>query len=372
MTCPRRQQGITRRTVLAGAGVAALAVTIGAKVATQRLRRSSYENGAGLPAQAPEIVSMVDKMPHRRFGATGLEVSEIGFGAWGIGSQAYGAVARADSLRALARAEELGCNLVDTAMVYGDSELVLGEFLKDRRSRWIVATKYSYQPAGMIATVEAQLRRLGTEVIDYYQLHAMPEDDRTYEELFRLKRAGKVRFAGVSLYAAHDIDQVLAQPLLDGIQVRFSLMDPDPFLRRVAQLRNSRLAVLVRSTLKEGFLTGKFARDATFPAASDQRHSWSAARIAQTVDAVERFRFLEAQAHSMVRAAVAYPLSFPEVSTVLLGTKSPAQAEENFGVIPGARLSASSLERVRELQEEMDLGGRRTPASLLKRILGRY
>jgi myo-inositol catabolism protein IolS len=317
-------------------------------------------------------VRRVGAMPYRRFGATGLEVSEIAFGAWGIGSQAYGTVAREDSLRALARAQELGCNLVDTAMVYGDSERVLGEFLAGRRSRWIVASKYSYQHPGMTATLEEQLRRLGTDVIDYYQLHSMPTDDRTYEELFRLKKAGKVRFVGVSLYSAHEIDQVIAQPLLDGIQVRFSLLDPDPFLRRVTQLRSSRLAVLVRSTLKEGFLTGKFKRDATFPNPSDQRHDWSAERIATTVDQVERLRFLETEAHTMVRAAVAYPLSFPQVSTVLLGTKNEAQAQENFGELPGARLSAASLERVVHLQEEMDLGGRRTPAGLLQRMAGRF
>jgi myo-inositol catabolism protein IolS len=367
-----RQQGITRRALLAGGAVGALAALVAAKITARRLWLSSYENGAGTPATAPAIVKSVGQMPYRRFGATGLQVSEVSFGAWGIGSQAYGTVAREDSLRALARAEELGCNLVDTARVYGDSERVLGEFLKGRRSRWIVATKYSYQPGGMTATLEEQLRRLETDVIDYYQLHAMPEDERTYEELFALKKAGKVRFVGVSLYSAHDIDRVLAQPLLDGIQVRFSLLDPDPFLRRVAQLRNARLAVLVRSTLKEGFLTGKFKPDATFPDPADQRHGWTAEQIARTVDEVERFRFLEAEAHSMVRAALAYPLSFPEVSTVLLGTKNEAQAQQNFGEIPGARLTATSLERVRLLQEEMDLGGRRTPTGLLRRILGRY
>lgn len=367
-----RPQGITRRALLAGSAVGALAILAGARIAARRLRLSSYENGAGTPSQAAAIVKSVGAMPYRRFGATGLEVSEVSFGAWGIGSQAYGTVARADSLRALARAEELGCNLVDTARVYGDSEEVLGEFLKGRRSRWIVASKYSYQRGGMTATLEEQLQRLGTDVIDYYQLHAMPEDERTFEELFALKKSGKVRFVGVSLYSAHDIDRVLAQPLLDGIQVRFSLLDPDPFLRRVAQLQTGRLAVLVRSTLKEGFLTGKFKRDATFPDPTDQRHGWTAAQIAAAVDAVERFRFLEAEAHSLVRAAVAYPLAFPEVSTVLLGTKNAAQAQQNFGEIPGARLTAASLEHVRRLQEEMDLGGRRTPAGLLRRMLGRY
>jgi aryl-alcohol dehydrogenase-like predicted oxidoreductase len=98
----------------------------------------------------------------------------------------------------------------------------------------------------------------------------------------------------------------------------------------------------------------------------------TAAEIAATVDEVERFRFLEQEAHTMVRAALAYPLSFPEVSTVLLGTKNESQAQENFGTIPGARLSAANLERVRILQEEMDLGGRRTAGGLARRLLGRF
>jgi myo-inositol catabolism protein IolS len=367
----KKPAAITRRAVLVGGATVALATGGAAALAVRRLRRTTYNTASGLPANTPEILASAGNMPYRRFGTTGLEVSEVGFGAWAIGGEAYGAVDRQDSLRALARAEELGCNLVDTAMVYGDSEVVLGQFLRGRRNRWIVATKYSYQPAGMTATLEQQLRRLGTDVVDFYQLHSPPDDHRVYDELYALKKAGKVRFVGVSLYSAANIDEVIDHTLLDGVQLRFSLLDPDPFLLRVARLRQSRLAVLIRSTLKEGFLTGKFKRNATFPDPGDQRHSWSAAQIARTVDEVESFRFLGAEARTMVRAAVAYPLSFPEVSTVLLGTKTAAQADSNFGQIPGARLSATSLRRVLALQDAMDAGGRRSVRGLARRILGR-
>jgi len=360
---------VSRRALLAGGTVIA-AATLGG-LATWRLRRTAYDPRSGMPAGVPDIVASSGNMPYRRFGATGLKVSEVGFGAWAIGGQAYGSVDRQDALRALARAEELGCNFVDTARVYGDSEVVLGEFLRGRRNRWIVATKYSYQPAGMTATLDEQLARLGTDVVDFYQLHSLPQDPHIFDELYELKRIGKVRFVGVSLYSAHDIDYVIDRTALDGIQLRFSLLDPDPFLRRVARLRQSGLALLVRSTLKEGFLAGKFKRDTTFPAANDQRHAWSAAQIASTVEEVERFRFLEKEAGSMVRAAVAYPLSFPEVSSVLLGTKSAAQAESNFGTIPGARLSTESLREVLAVQAELDLGGRRSLRSLARRVLGR-
>src|SRR5271165_1668080 len=217
-----------------------------------------------MPMKTPEVVRRVGNMPYRRFGSTGLEVSEIGFGAWAIGGKAYGAVERQESLRALARAEELGCNFVDTAAIYGDSEQVLGEFLKDRRSRWRVATKFSRQPEGMTATLEAQLRRLGTDAVDFYQIHWAPgaNEQALYEELYQLKRAGKALFVGVSLYSTPDIDYVLDHTLIDGLQVAFSLLDPRPFLTRLERLQCSRMAVIVRSSLKEGFLTGKFKRDA--------------------------------------------------------------------------------------------------------------
>lgn len=363
--------GLTRRTALLAGSILAF-VTAGAIVgAWRRLQRTSYVTDAALPVGTPQVVATVGAMPYRRFGATGLQVSEVAFGAWAIGGTAYGAVDRQESLRALARAEDFGCNLVDTATIYGDSELVLGQFLRGRRSRWIVATKYSYQPVGMTATLEQQLARLGTDVIDFYQLHWLTRDHRIYDELYRLKRAGKVRFVGASVYSPSDIDYVIDHAVIDGVQLPFSLLDPDPFLLRVARLRQSGLAVLVRSSLKEGFLTGKFKRAATFPDPNDQRHTWSAARIAETVDEVERFRFLEAEAGSMLRAAVAYPLSFPEVSAVLLGTKTAAQADSNFGQLPGARLSTASLRRIMRLQDALDAGKRRTFKALAKRVLGR-
>ncbi len=296
----------------------------------------------------------------RQFGSTDLKTSEVGFGAWAIGGGSYGVVDKGESLRALARAEELGCNFIDTAGVYGESENVIGEFLVGRRSRWVVATKYSGQQEGMTALVEMQLKRLRTDVIDLYQLHWMPssKEEALLDELARLKRAGKIRYAGVSLYSAHDIDRLLGRDDLDSLQVAFNLLEPDPFLARLPMIRGSGKGVIIRSALREGFLTGKFKRDATFPDPADQRHKWTAEQIATTVDRVERFRFLEQEAGSMVAVAARYPLSFPEVSTVIMGTKSVSQANSNFGVVPGSVLSEGSLARIRELQVELGLGNR--------------
>lgn len=340
---------LSRRTVIAATALAA------AGAGTYAWRRISATQQATLPTTEPEVVRSVAKMPYRRFGATDMQLSEVGFGAWAIGGRAYGAVQRDESLRALARAEELGCNFVDTAAVYGDSENVLGEFLSTRRARWLVATKFSGQQQGMTATLDQQLKRLGTDYVDFYQIHWAPgkKDLALYDELYRLKQSGRARYVGVSLYSAHDIDVVLDHTHIDGFQIAFSLLDPSPLLDRMQRLRDRRLGIIVRSSLKEGFLTGKFKRDAQFPDPNDQRHEWSAQRIATTVEQVERFRFLEEEAGSLTAAAIEYPLSFPEISTVILGTKNVAQADSNFGVAPGHRLSQAALRHIAELQTEL-------------------
>jgi len=297
-------------------------------------------------------------MEYRNFGKTGMQVSAVGFGAWAIGGNSFGAVDRQESLRALARAEELGCNFVDTAEVYGDSEAILGEFLAGRRDRWRIATKYSGQTGGLLALAERQLQRLGTDTIDFYQVHWAPRgpDELLYEDLYQLKKSGKARFVGVSLYSENDIDFVLDHALIDGIQVCFSLLDPYPFLARLEKIRAAQPGIIIRSSLKSGFLTGKFARDATFPDPKDQRHQWTRRQIAKTVETADQFRFLEQETGSMLLAAARYPLSFPEVSTVLLSTKTVAQADVNFGQVPTLSLGPASLVRIASKQEDLRLG----------------
>lgn len=305
-------------------------------------------------------------MQYREFGRTGVKVSEIGFGTWGIGGTAYGVVDRQESLRALARAEELGCNLLDSARIYGDSEVVLGEFLQGRRDRWFVATKFSKQCGDIERTVEEQLKRLRTEWIDLYQLHWAPgaSEQQLYETLYRLKKSGKARYVGVSLYSVQDIDYVLSQTDIDGFQVPFSLLDPNPFLARLQRIREKRPAVIVRSCLKSGFLTGKYQRDTKFSDLSDQRHKLTADQVTKFVEGAERFRFLEKEAGGMTAAAIRYPLAFPEVSTVIVGTKTALQAEFNFGQVAAADLSSQSLETIRSLQKKYGT------ASPLRRVLG--
>ncbi len=346
---------ISRRGWLLGLGAAGL----GVGAAAVGWRHWPVYGSPGGDFDESVVTKTVGKMPYRRFGNTGLQVSEVGFGSWATGGAAFGAVSHQDSLDALARAEELGCNFLDTAMNYGDAELVVGQFLRGRRDRWIVATKYSGQPGGLTATLEEQLRRLGTDHVDFYQIHWVPKDaERSlYDELERVKRAGKARFIGVSLYNSNDVDYVIDHTNLDGVQLPLSLLDPVPFLARARRLRESGLAVIARSSLKDGFLTGKYSRGVEFKDPNDRRSRMPRADIDRIIGQVDAMRFLEREQGSLLLAAARYPLSFSEVSIVIMSTKNAHQADSNFGEVPGARLSAEQLERVARLQDELGLWG---------------
>lgn len=296
-------------------------------------------------------------MQQRRLGRTGLMVSEIAFGGWAIGGESFGPVSGDEALRALAVAEEAGCNLVDTAAVYGDSERILGRFLPGRRQRWLVATKYSGQPEGMRATLERQLRVLGVEQMDLYQLHWNPTGEKRhlYDELREMKAAGLARHIGVSLYTTRDIDMVLEDGIVDCLQVAFSLLDPLPLIERLEAVRARDIGVIVRSALHAGYLTGKYDERSTFDSASDQRSDWTERRRRDAARDAGCFRFLEEEAGSLLAGAVRYPLAFPEVSTVLLSSKSAAQAAVNFGDQVRGALSRAALGRIDAVQRNLGL-----------------
>ncbi len=311
-------------------------------------------------------------MQRRPFGTTGLLVSERSFGAWAIGGRSYGAVDPRHALEALARAEEMGCNFVDTAAVYGESEALLGQFLPGRRDRWLVASKYSGQAQGMTALVEEQLRRLRTEHIDFYQIHWAPrgKDEHLYDELERLKRAGKIRFCGVSLRSAADIDSALAHSCIDGLQVCVSLLDPGPLVARLPLIRERRPAIVARSALKGGFLTGKYDENASFTDPADQRSEWSREHIRQTARQAGAFDFLGDRGGGLLAAATAYPLSFPEVSTVLLSCKTIQQVQANLGDDIEVPLDARLLQHIEQVQRRLGVFPAGRAARLWRRMSG--
>ena len=185
-------------------------------------------------------------MKYRPLGLTGLQVSEIGFGAWGIGGDAGGAVAyghvdRKDSIRAVRAAIESGVSFFDTADFYGfgESEAILGEALAGMRSQAILASKVGmitkdgaqdFSAGHIAASVEGTLRRLKTDYLDLYQLHSPPteilrRDHEAVIALERLKQSGKIRAWGLSARSPDDARIAISGLSVASVQVNFNLVD---------------------------------------------------------------------------------------------------------------------------------------------------
>src|SRR5262249_27215274 len=231
-------------------------------------------------------------MRYREFGNTGIKVSEIGFGAWAIGGNehgnSYGPTEDKMSLEAVAKALELGCNFFDTADVYGcgHSEELLGKALRSVRDRVVIATKvggnfYSgrgrqdFSPDYVRFAIEKSLERLQTDYLDVYQLHNPPlkliERAETYAVLKELKREGKIRAWGVSIFDPVEGLAAIKLGNPDCIQVVYNIFTTkaaDELFQRAQQVG---CALIGREPLANGFLSGKYNDDSQF-AAGDIRH----------------------------------------------------------------------------------------------------
>ncbi|MEP6999716.1 MAG: aldo/keto reductase, partial [bacterium] len=171
-------------------------------------------------------------MEYRALGRTGWDISTISFGAWGIGGDVWGDTDDAESMRSLHRAVDLGVNFIDTADVYGDghSERLVGQLLRERSERIIVATKAGrrlpaqtpagYSRANLTSFVERSLTNLGVETIDLLQLHCPPSEVYETSDVFGilddLVAAGKLRFYGVSVEL---VDDALRAIEYDGVDI---------------------------------------------------------------------------------------------------------------------------------------------------------
>lgn len=335
-------------------------------------REAQLRNLSGWAPQRP--IAEGGNMQYRMLGKSGIKVSEVSFGGLQLARQVRTPEARQDALNALARAEELGCNLVDTASVYWDSELVIGEFMRGRRDRWLISTKYSGQDAGLEATLENQLRRLETDAVDIYLIHWAPSPEselELYEALYRVKQAGKTRLVGVSLTDIAHVRTVLQHTDIDVFMVPFNLLEPDPIVAMLDLIREKQPGIIVRTSLYGGLLTGKYPRDHRFTDPLDQRKDWSPETVAHAVDKLNHFRFLEEFAGSTTLGAARYPLAWPEVSTVAVGTRTLAQAEENFSRVAGQPLQPKVLREIETIQKSLGIfDGRDRFEDTIRRLIG--
>jgi aryl-alcohol dehydrogenase-like predicted oxidoreductase len=290
-------------------------------------------------------------MNYRPLGRTGLVVSEVGFGAWGIGGRtveqtSYGDTDDSVSLAALARALDRGITFFDTSAAYGDghSEELIGQAVKGRRANVVIASKAGYDawdrppdfsPTAIIASTERSLRRLGTDYLDLLQLHNAPPDVLSApdvgEAIRRLLDSGKIRAWGASSRSPQEALDALHAARSPVIQANFNMMDVRAITCGLLdEAARAGAGFIARTPLCFGFLSGTIGPDTRFPA-GDHRTRWPRTQLMNWIggarDLLEALSVEPGEA--AVHAALRFCLSFPAVSSTIPGILRPEEADQN-------------------------------------------
>lgn len=312
-------------------------------------------------------------MRHRPLGLTGLSVSEIGFGAWGIGGRTSGETSYGDtddytSLRALAHALDRGITFFDTSSAYGDghSEELIGSAFAAKRDQVVVATKAGYaswdrppdfSKEAVIASVEASLKRLRFDYIDLLQLHNPPYEalrsGDLQQVLDRLTADGKIRAWGISAKSPTEAIEALTKVGAGVVQANLNMMDVRAVTGGLLEEVSRRGAgFIARTPLCFGFLSGTIGRGTVFPP-GDHRLGWSRAQLDNWIDGASDLLKAVGAAPGVegARSALRFCLAFDAVSTVIPGILTPEEAEQNARASDVGPLEARAVGEVLAINE---------------------
>ena len=305
-------------------------------------------------------------MEYRQLGGSGFKVPalSLGTGTFGGGSEffkAWGASDVAEATRLVDICLEAGLTMFDSADGYsgGLAEEILGQAIRGRRDQVIISTKGTFRNGPgpndvgssryhLTRTVEASLRRLGTEWIDLYQLHgfdALTPMEEVLRTLDDLVRAGKIRYIGCSNFSGWHLMKALAVSERYGLaryvahQAYYSLVGRDYEWELMPLALDQQVSAVVWSPLGWGRLTGKMRRDAPLPPTS-RRASELATRTGPPADEEYVYRVVDAldlvaleTGKTVAQVALNWVLQRPSVANVIIGARSEAQLRENLGAV---------------------------------------
>ena len=312
-------------------------------------------------------------MLYRTLGRTGLEVSELGFGAWGIGGTGWIGADDDESLRALRLAIDRGVNFLDTAHGYGDghSEELVGAAVRDSAEKVYVASKVPPKnrqwpaPAGVpveetfpadwiVSCTERSLQNLGLDAIDVQQFHVWSDEwvgqGDWLDAIEQLKRDGKIRYFGVSIndHQPKNAIRLVESGVVDTVQVIYNIFDQSPEDALFPAVEAANVGVIVRVPFDEGGLTGSVRPETTFPdgdfrngyfAGDRKREVWERAKaIADDLDV---------GVEGLAEIALRFCLSHPATSVVIPGMRSTRNVERNLAAAAAGRLDTSQLAALR-------------------------
>ncbi len=310
-------------------------------------------------------------MHHRTFGRLGWQVSEVGFGTWGMGG--WSGSDDDASMAALERGLTLGCNFLDTALAYGDghSEHLIGRVLRSTRAarpfiatkippkngRWPALPSYLVEeayPADHIrASTEESLKNLGVDRIDLQQFHVWSdnwaEDKGWQKAVTRLKDEGLVAGIGISInrWEPTNVVAALRTGLIDSVQVVYNIFDQSPEDELFPLCQQLGVAVIVRVPFDEGSLTGTLTRSSAWPRGDWRNSYFTPFNLAATIGRVDRLRPLVPAGMDLPELALRFILHHPAVSTVIPGMRTVHHVERNLAAGDGQALPADLLASLR-------------------------
>ena len=312
-------------------------------------------------------------MHYRKLGSTGLEVSEVGYGAWGIGKDAWLGAKDDESVRALHKAIDLGLNFIDTALAYGEghSERLVGRVVKDREETVYVATKIppmnriwpapsGLSPDGVFPgsyvreCTEQSLKNLGFETIDVQQFHVWQDEwvgeGDWLEAVEELKGEGKIRFFGVSIndHQPENAVGLIETGVVDTVQVIYNVFDQSPEDELLPLCQERGVGVIVRVPFDEGALTGRITPETEFEEGDFRNEYFKEDRKREVYERVQSIADdLGAEEDGLPEIALRYVLSHPAVSTVIPGMRSVRNVERNVAVADGKGLSEEQVQKLK-------------------------
>ncbi len=319
-------------------------------------------------------------MKHRAFGKTGWQVSEIGFGAWGIGGGQWGGADDNESMAALHAAVDQGITLFDTADVYGDglSERLIARLRKERTEPFHVITKAGrrlaphtadgYNVENLTAFIDRSLQNLEVEQLELVQLHCPPSEVYGRPEVFAglddLVAAGKIAHYGVSVEKVEEALAAIEYPGVASVQIIFNCFRLKPAEQFLAEAIRRNVAVIARVPLASGMLSGRFTQETVFPADDhrsfnrqgevfDKGETFSGVDYQTGLAAVERLRPLVPEGATLAQFALAWILSHEGISTVIPGARKAQQVVANAQASELAPLSPQAMAGVQAVYDEM-------------------
>ncbi len=319
-------------------------------------------------------------MRYRTLGGTDIAVSEVGFGVWTVSTGWWGEVDDERSVRLLRQAHDRGINYFDTADTYGSGkgETILADAFGHMRENVVISTKIGYDFYNHTArrgqqerpqdwsedflrfALEQSLKRLGTDYVDFLQLHNTKMDAVEDDELFALmeefKKEGKVRAYGVALGPKigwlEEGVRVMRERRVEGVQMIYNLLEQDPGRGLIRTAGETGTSLVVRVPHSSGMLEGKYDENTTFAQNDHRRHrpkEW----LTSGLKKVEQLGFLtESGERTLGQAALKFVLASPEVVSTLPNIYGEEQIEEFAATSETPDLTPQELSRVAELYED--------------------